>query len=124
MELAGSMNPGDVDSLREFRRELEGHGYDVQEVAFAAGNRPAAIVLPRSRGESSVRAFVSVCRCLLSVAEEIDAGEYLSSEEAEVLSSARTALDVAWDTLRVRRMKRIGAMARERRVDLEERGWD
>lgn len=121
MELSGSMSSGDVELLRKFQRELEGYGYDVQGVAFVAENRPAAIVLSRSKGESSVKAFVSVCRCLLTVAEEIDAEEYVSPEEAEVLSSARTALDVAWDTLRVRRMKRIGAMARKKKLGIEDR---
>lgn len=122
MELAGSMSPDEVGKLREFQRELEGHGYEVREVAFAAGDRPSAVVLSRLRTESSVKAFVDVCRYMLSVAEEIDAEEYVSPEEAEVLSSARTALDTAWDILRVRRMKRIGTMAKMRKLGIEDRG--
>ena len=116
VSIPGGLRPEEVGALRAYRRELEGQGHEVVELAVMPGGGPGALVVRRSRENGQpIRKFIMTCRSLLDQSMGLPATLEISSEERETLVATRTTLATAVDcVLNFTAAKTVADAARNR----------
>jgi hypothetical protein len=100
--LPGSVRPDEVDRLRRLERGLVADGYEVVQLAFAAGGRPAAVVVESEEVNAPGRRLMVAAREILRAVDELELPRKVNDEELEVSPEdyeTIAALRVAVETL-------------------------